>query len=651
MLDYLGVEKIADLPIELQIKILALIKEIDWDCPSNSAICYFIGRLAEEAEAPHPRAVVWDEYWKVVIPEIGRALSGLYANYGRKRPNGEKMPDFMLDRVGVPKFDDLSWQEQLACLKKNKKRKLWDWLPHSTHVKTLALLQKRTPKRNGVRCPHLRGLVTPDFDLFIKELDSTPRGLMNYWKKKKPKSYQGRAIDYMLDQLGIAKFNELDYEIQCTIKRYNRELAWNSLPRETVQNIIMSATEQHDVHIPATIGYRTLEATVVPELGSRIGGLLRGGLDQTLIRHGLPSLARIPFDEQLEWSKKNRSIPIWGRLSDMVISHYLSNLALAVGKTPSAMDFRKNRLGRQASLSELYKHLLRQRPQPYGQQNTIAWAMDNYSHIVAIRAKRFSGARLLSQQESDLLIQAVQSGHREAANHLIYFYEPLITKCVAQVTSRIGCGRKTFDELMQVGRWQFYKLVMRYKPEESRLTTFVLNSLPWHIRSEINRDAGQVHKPAYFIELMQKIKRIREDFINRFRRLPTEQETASRLGITTEKLQAQLRQNFNELSLATPVGREGSSELKDYIPDQSTSSPEKATIANNQREILSKAIEGSGLNKMEKEVLRKRNFDDRTLKDIGTDYSLSRERIRQIEAKAKKKIAKGRFNHILRSLM
>ena len=166
----------------------------------------------------------------------------------------------------------------------------------------------------------------------------------------------------------------------------------------------------------------------------------------------------------------------------------------------------------------------------------------------------------------------------------------------------------------------------------------------WWIRQAITRaiaDQGRtIRIPVHMIETINKIKKESRIYLQETGKDPTPEILAKRLGMEAEKIKAIIEMNQEPISLETPVGSEEDSELGDFVEDQKILNPYEATNRKLLKEQLSKVLKT--LSEREENVLRYRyGLDDgcpRTLEEVGREFGVTRERIRQIEAKALKKL-------------
>jgi RNA polymerase primary sigma factor len=155
------------------------------------------------------------------------------------------------------------------------------------------------------------------------------------------------------------------------------------------------------------------------------------------------------------------------------------------------------------------------------------------------------------------------------------------------------------------------------------------------------------------IEVISKIVRTSRQLLNEIGREPTPEELAEKLGMPLEKVRKVLKIAKEPLSIETPVGDEEDSHLGDFIEDKNTIPPIDAAIQSNLRETTTRVL--ASLTPREERILRMRfgigMNKDHTLQEVGQQFSLTRERIRQIEAKALRKLKHPSRSRILRSFL
>ena len=180
----------------------------------------------------------------------------------------------------------------------------------------------------------------------------------------------------------------------------------------------------------------------------------------------------------------------------------------------------------------------------------------------------------------------------------------------------------------------------------------------WWIRQAITRaiadQARTIRIPVHMIEVINKLKNIQRELVREMGREPTTEEIAKKMGTSIEKVSKALKLVQQPVSLETPIGEDGDSQLGDLIEDKSSTSPSERVIASNLREITGDVLQT--LSPREERVLRMRfgldhGGDERTLEEVGQNFNVTRERIRQIEAKALRKLRHPSRARLLRNFM
>jgi RNA polymerase primary sigma factor len=178
----------------------------------------------------------------------------------------------------------------------------------------------------------------------------------------------------------------------------------------------------------------------------------------------------------------------------------------------------------------------------------------------------------------------------------------------------------------------------------------------WWVRQAITRaiadQARTIRIPVHMIEVINKLNRTCRTLVQQNGREPTLEEIAKKMGMSLDHVQKVLKISKKPISLETPIGDEDS-RLEDFIEDRGSLSPQDAAISSNLVKQTQKVL--STLNKREEKILRMRfgigEKQDYTLEEVGQDFNVTRERIRQIEEKALKKLKHSRRVEKLRSFV
>jgi RNA polymerase primary sigma factor len=167
----------------------------------------------------------------------------------------------------------------------------------------------------------------------------------------------------------------------------------------------------------------------------------------------------------------------------------------------------------------------------------------------------------------------------------------------------------------------------------------------WWIRQAITRaiadQARTIRIPVHMIEVINKLKNTSRELVRELSREPTPEEIAKKMDTSVDKVRKALKLMQNPISLETPIGENGDSQLGDLIEDKSSKSPAERVITSNLREITGDVLQT--LSPREETVIRLRfgldnEGHERTLEEVGQNFNVTRERIRQIEAKALRKL-------------
>ena len=261
----------------------------------------------------------------------------------------------------------------------------------------------------------------------------------------------------------------------------------------------------------------------------------------------------------------------------------------------------------------------------------------NINDPVRMYLKEIGRISLLSpQEETDLSIR-VSEGDEDAKRQLA---ESNLRLVVSIAKRYVGRGL-LFLDLIQEGNIGLMKAVEKFDYDKGyKFSTYAT----WWIRQAITRaladQARTIRVPVHMVETINKMARIQRQLTLELNHEPTEEEIAKKMGVSVEKVREVMKISQDPVSLDTPIGEEEDSHFGDFVPDKTSMSPEEYAT----NEILKEQIKDvlKTLQKREQEVLELRfgllDGTCYTLEEVGKRFNVTRERIRQIEAKALRKL-------------
>lgn len=256
---------------------------------------------------------------------------------------------------------------------------------------------------------------------------------------------------------------------------------------------------------------------------------------------------------------------------------------------------------------------------------------------VRMYLKEIGRVPLLTAEEEIQLAKRMENGDEEAKQRLC---EANLRLVVSIAKRYVGRGM-LFLDLIQEGNLGLIKAVDKFNWRKGfKFSTYAT----WWIRQAITRSiadqARTIRIPVHMVETINKLMRIQRQLIQEYGREPTPEEIAKEMEITEEKVREIIKIAQEPVSLETPIGEEEDSHLGDFIPDEDVPAPAEAAAFSMLKEQLVEVLDT--LTDREQKVLELRfGLEDgrpRTLEEVGKRFDVTRERIRQIEAKALRKL-------------
>ena len=256
---------------------------------------------------------------------------------------------------------------------------------------------------------------------------------------------------------------------------------------------------------------------------------------------------------------------------------------------------------------------------------------------VRMYLKEIGRVPLLTAEEEVALAKRMQDGDEMAQKRLA---EANLRLVVSIAKKYVGRGMPFLD-LIQEGNMGLMKAVDKFDYTKGyKFSTYAT----WWIRQAITRgiaDTGRtIRVPVHMVETINKTLRMTRQLLQELGREPTPEEVAEKLGVPASRVREVLKISRDPVSLDTPIGEEDDSHLGDFIEDDTALSPADSATFSMLKEELSNALES--LTERERQVVKLRfGLEDgraRTLEEVGREFNVTRERIRQIEAKALRKL-------------
>ena len=339
---------------------------------------------------------------------------------------------------------------------------------------------------------------------------------------------------------------------------------------------------------------------------------------EALIKKG-KELGFITYEEIAEELK---SLDVSSDLLDELYNAFMENDISVISETDLDDDSGEEDTG--GNLEDILK------------DNTIAKEL-TINDPVRMYLKEIGKISLLSLDEETELSKRIAEGDETAKNRLA---ESNLRLVVSIAKRYVGRGM-LFLDLIQEGNIGLMKAVEKFDAEKGyKFSTYAT----WWIRQAITRaiadQARTIRVPVHMVETINKLSRYQRQLTLELNREPTDEELAKKMGMSPDKVREVIKIAQDPVSLETPIGEEEDSHLGDFVPDESNMSPEDFTIHEMLKEEIGDVL--LTLTEREEQVLRLRfGLDDgspKTLEEVGQMFGVTRERIRQIEAKALRKL-------------
>jgi len=247
--------------------------------------------------------------------------------------------------------------------------------------------------------------------------------------------------------------------------------------------------------------------------------------------------------------------------------------------------------------------------------------------------------KLLTQEEEVALAKRIRKGDRKAREQMIKANLRLVVKIARDYE---GYGVPLLD-LISEGNIGLIKAVERYDPDKgAKLSTYSAWWIKQAIRRALSNQSKTIRLPVHVVDKLTQMRRAEASFFDEFGREPSDEELAEELGLPAKRVRQYRRASITPSSLDAPLGDEDSNRVADIVADEKAETPYEQLEEENNTHMVREALET--LNPREKMILQLRfgldDNEEQTLEELGDKFGLTRERIRQIQELALRKLRK-----------